>query len=276
MKPLDSDQLARLGGGVLDLPPRTRNLLLVAGLAGVVIVIVQSLVGHTAATLPVDKVLHFSGYGILAAVFVLGLRPPLFVPALVGLIAVGVGIEFLQPLNGRTFDWADAGANSLGVAVGGAAGLLVRSGYAFVRKELAIVDARRRHVHFRAGDTILRQGQPVREFYVVSHGEVVLSREADGGSTELGRAGPGRAVGVLGAIRGEPQYCTVRAETKTTLVRMSLDDLFASGDEKQGPISAVLVSLAEAVRSLGDRLDQRRCGAAEPSREVSHFPTGVP
>jgi VanZ family protein len=275
MKALDSDQLARLGGGVLDMPRRTRNLLLVAGLAGVVIVLVESLVGGTKATLPVDKVLHFSGYCILAVVFVLGLRPRLFIPALVGLIGMGVAIEYLQPLNGRTFDWYDAGANSLGVAVGGAVGLLIRAGYAYVRKELAAVDIRRRQVQFRAGDLVLRQGQPVREFYVISRGEVTLTREADGVSTELGDAGPGQAVGVVGVIRHEPQYCSVRAKSKVSLVRMSLDDLFECSGGQEAPVSAVLASLAEAVSSLGDRLAHCRCGAAQSSLDGTSSPTGV-
>jgi VanZ family protein len=262
MKPLDSDQLARLGGGVLDLPPRIRNLLLVAGLAGLVLVVVQSLVGRTEASLPVDKILHFSGYCILAIVFVLGLRPRLFVPALIGLIAVGVGIEYLQPLNGRTFDWSDAAANTLGVAIGGAVGLLVRA-------------VRRRQVHFRAGDVILRQDQPVREFFVVSRGMVALTRETDGASIELGHAGPGQVVGVLGVIRGEPQYCTVRATTKTSLVRMRFDQLFEFAGGKEAPVSAVLASMAEAICSLGDRISQCRCGTVGSGRNRTQSSTGI-
>jgi VanZ family protein len=276
MKPLDSMQLARLGGGALDVPPRTRNLLLVAGLAGLVLVVIESLVGHTEATIPVDKVLHFSGYCILAAVFVLGLQPRLFVPALAGLIALGVGVEYLQPLNGRTFDWDDAAANAIGVAVGGAVGLLARAGFAYVRREVSVANARRRQVHFRPGDVILRQGEPVREFFVITRGEANLTREADGGTVEIGHAGPGQAVGILGVLRGEPQVCTVRAKSKVSLVRMSLDDLLETGGGREHPVGIVLIGMADALRSLGDRLAHCRCGAADPSREPSYSSSGEP
>ncbi len=275
MKPLDADQLARLGGGVLDIPPRVRNLLLVAGFAGLVLVVVESLVGRSEATLPVDKVLHFSGYFTLAAVFVLGLRPRLYVPALVALVGMGIGIEYLQPLNSRTFDWSDASANALGVAVGGAVGLLVRTCYAYIRKELAVADARRRQVHFRAGDLILRQGQPTQQFFVISRGEVTLTRETDGTATELGNAGPGQAIGVLGVVRGEPQYCSVRAKSKVSLVRMSVDDLFESAGGRAAPVAAVLSSMADAIGLLGDRLANCQCGAADPHRVHTHSSSGV-
>ena len=189
---------------------------------------------------------------------------------------MGVGIEYLQPLNGRTFDWSDAAANTLGVAVGGAAGFLVRAGFAYARKELAVANVRRRQVHFRAGDIILRQGEPVREFFVITRGETNLTRKADGSAVELGRAGPGQAVGILGAIRGEPQYCTVRAETKTSLVRMSLDDVLESAGGRIHPTAVVLSSMADALRSLGDRLAHCRCGAADLSHDVTCSSSRVP
>lgn len=261
-KPLTPVQLAALGGGVFDVPPRTRNLMLIAGAAGVVLVLAGSLIGRTAATLPVDKVIHFSGYMTLGLVFVVGLRPRLFVPALLALAGVGLAVEFVQPMNGRTFDWSDAAANTFGVVVGGAAGLLARSAVAYVRKELAVVDTRRRTVHFRAGDVILRQGEAVREFLVIARGEVALLRETDGATVELGRARPGQPVGVVAVVRGEPQPWTARATAKGSFIRMSLDDVFESAGGAGQPAAAVLAGMAEGLRSLGDRLARCQCGAA--------------
>ena len=276
MTSLTGGQHAKLGGGVFDVPARTRNLLILAGFAGLVLVVTRSLVGHTDVTLPVDKVIHFSGYLVLSAVFVLGLRPQLYIPALVALAGVGLGIEYLQPMNGRTFDLRDAAANALGVAVGGAIGLIARAGFAYVRKELANADVRRRTVYFRAGDVILREGEPVREFFVISRGEVALTRSTDGTALEIGRLGPGKAVGILAVLRGEPQLCSVRATSKGSFVHMSLDDLFESGGGRDHPVGAVLTGMADVLCSLGDRLARCRCGSHNPCPSPEGVITGAP
>jgi VanZ family protein len=259
MRSLNNVQLARLTSGTFDVPPRTRNLLLVAGLVGLVLVVTRSLVGHSEATLPVDKIIHFSGYFVLGAVVVLGLRPRLFIPVLVGLAAVGLGVEYLQPLNGRTFDWNDAAANALGVAIGGAVGLLARALFAYVRQELAVVAVRGRLVHFKTGDVILRQGEPVREFFVISRGEVTLTREADGAEVGIGRVGPGHAMGVIGVVRGEPQFCSVRATSRGSFVRMTLDDLLGASGGRENPVGAVIAGMADGLCSLGERVARCRC-----------------
>ena len=41
----------------------------------------------------------------------------------IGFIAMGVAIEFIQPLTGRNFELADMAADALGVALGWAAAL---------------------------------------------------------------------------------------------------------------------------------------------------------
>ena len=120
----------------------------------------ESLVGNRPETIPVDKIIHFSGDSVLACVFVLGLRPVLFVPLLLTLVAIGMTVELLQTLTGRQFDLADQYANALGVAVGGAVGLLLRSGHAYLRHELATAQVRRRLHVFHPGGTIYRQGYP--------------------------------------------------------------------------------------------------------------------
>jgi len=123
---------ARLSRRVLDFPRRTRLLLTVAGLMGVALVAVESLVAGQPGAVRIDKILHFAGYAILAAVFALALRARFLAPALVGLAAMGLAIEFLQTQTGRTFDLRDAYADAKGVAVGGALGLLVRGVYVLV------------------------------------------------------------------------------------------------------------------------------------------------
>ena len=128
-------QLALLSRSVLDIPSRTRLIIAIAGVIGIGLIAMESLVGNQSQTIQMDKLIHFSGYGILALVFVLALRPILFTPVLVLLLAVGMAIEFLQLKTGRMFDLRDAYANGLGVAIGASIGLIVRGIYSFIQKD---------------------------------------------------------------------------------------------------------------------------------------------
>lgn len=122
-KNMSNHELALRSRRVLDVGPRQARLIFLGGVAGVILVIVASLVGNRAETIGIDKLLHFGGYATLAAVFTLSLPPRWYVPALIALAGVGLLIELVQPLNLRTFDLLDAGANTLGIVIGAAIGL---------------------------------------------------------------------------------------------------------------------------------------------------------
>jgi putative ABC transport system ATP-binding protein len=62
--------------------------------------------------------------------------------------------------------------------------------------------------HFAAGETIVREGEPGEEFFVISDGEVEVVR-AD---HEVARLGPGDFFGEVALISGEPRNATVVAE----------------------------------------------------------------
>ena len=86
--------LALLSESVFDLGPRTRFLILMFGIVGLVVLFMECLVSGKAV--PLDKIIYFSGYFILSMTFVLALRPLLFIPGLIALEAMGMMIEFLQ------------------------------------------------------------------------------------------------------------------------------------------------------------------------------------
>jgi VanZ family protein len=248
--------LAALSGAVLDIPPRIRALLLVAGIAGVGIVVMESLVGRQAGTIQVDKILHFSGYAILALVFILALRPALYLPSLVGLVAVGVGIEYLQPLNGRSFELRDAYADMLGVAIGAAVGIVGRSIYAHIRSDLAVAASRSRLTSCAPGTVILREGEPIRAFAIIRKGEVELVRTVAGEPVLLSVAGPGEVLGAVAAIQGGPAGVTATARTWTSLYHMDLEELMQSAGGRELPVSTVLRSLAEHLRQAVERITE--------------------
>jgi putative ABC transport system ATP-binding protein len=62
--------------------------------------------------------------------------------------------------------------------------------------------------HYAAGETIIRKGDPGKEFFLISDGEVEIIR-AD---REVARLGPGDCFGEVALISGEPRNATVVAQ----------------------------------------------------------------
>jgi hypothetical protein len=244
-------QLAVLSRAVFDIGPRTRALVLLFGLVGIGLAFMESLVSGQAV--PLDKIIHFSGYFILSATFVLALRPLLFVPGLLGLVAMGVAIEFLQRHTGRSFDWMDAYANTLGVAAGGLTGMTIRGIYALVRKEMAARNAARRRYTFRQGETLIREDDPIEDLYIIQSGRVRATRRARGREVPLGHLGAGEVLGIIGVVEGTPQYATLTAVEPTTVYRMNLHELMESAGGSGLPVSLVLSGLCGKLRVLADQ-----------------------
>ena len=258
---LKDHQLALLSRAIFDIPPRTRYLLVIAGVIGIVLVTMESLVGRQEHTIPLDKIIHFSGYFVLSLTFVLALRPFLFVPGLVGLVLMGITIEFLQRHTGRSFDWHDAYANTLGVTVGGGLGLIARGVYAYVRKEWAVKRVQHLLLSFAPDQVILREGDPVEECLIIKSGRVKLTRLQNDRPVELTQAGPGEFLGLVGVLGDKPQLTTITALEPTTVYRMSLDELMESAGGRELPISQVLLQCVEKLREAAVKLtEEERVG----------------
>lgn len=247
-------QLALLSKSVFDIGPRMRFLIFLIGLIGIAMAFIESLQGGTAQSIPVDKIIHFSGYFILSATFALALRPILFVPGWLGLIGMSVGIEFLQRHTGRQFDVTDMIANAAGVLSGGVAGIGVRGIYAFIHKELAARRAHHRIHRFKKDAVLIREGDPIHDMYIIKQGRVRASRNVNGREVELMTAGAGEVLGVLGVLEDKPQYCTLRALEDTLIYRMDLDELMESAGGSELPISLVLTGMAAKLRMLANQM----------------------
>jgi len=75
-----------------------------------------------------DKLIHFGAYAVLAVFPTVGLRGRTAVMCLIATEVVGVGLELVQLLvPDRSCDFYDAAANTAGVVVGLASGILIRS-----------------------------------------------------------------------------------------------------------------------------------------------------
>ena len=256
-------QLALISKSVFDIGPRTRVVILMFGLIGIAMAFMASLVSHK--QVPLDKIIHFSGYFILSATFVLALRPVFFISGLIGLIGMSVGIEFLQRYTGRSFDVTDMIANACGVASGGMTGLIVRGIYAYISKELAARKAHQRLVHFRKDAILIREGDPIHDMYIIQSGRVRATRNVSGREVSLMTAGTGEVLGVLGVIEGRPQYATLRALETTVVYRMGMTELMESAGGSELPISLVLSGMSEKIRLLADQVTKSGRGISADS-----------
>ena len=178
---------------------------------------------------------------------------------------MGVVIEFLQRHTGRQFDVTDMVANALGVVSGGTVGIAVRGLYAYVRKELAARDARKRLSAFRQGEILIREGDPIDEMYIIKSGRVRASREVNGREMPLGSMGAGEVLGILGVVESKPQYATLTAIEPITVYRMNLRELMESAGGSELPVSLALGGLCGKLRVLADQLTKSGRGISVDS-----------
>ena len=74
-----------------------------------------------------------------------------------------------------------------------------------------------------AGEVIVREGGPADKFFIVTDGEVEVTR-GEGPETEnIGVLGPGHFFGEMAIMRDAPRSATVRAVTATKLLAMERD-----------------------------------------------------
>lgn len=261
---LSNHELALRSRQVLDLGPRQARLIFLGGVAGIVLVVVASLVGNRPETIAVDKLLHFGGYATLAAVFVLALAPRWYGPSLAGLVGTGVLIELLQPLNLRTFDPADALANALGVLLGAAAGLGARLVYGYLKTELAEFQVQHQLLSFAPGEVIVREGQRVDQFYVIKEGTVGLYCREGEADVLVARAYPGEMFGLLAEILHRPLVTTVVAETPVVLYRTDYDRLIADVGGREQPLGIVLDHLATDLQDAWEMIGTLQQAPEQP------------
>lgn len=99
-----------------------RNIWLACGWLGVIVVFYLSLTPHPPEPLAfngADKLEHALAYGSLALWFCQIYVDKARVRVLLSLVAMGIGIEYLQRMTGyRQFDYFDMLANTIGVMIG--------------------------------------------------------------------------------------------------------------------------------------------------------------
>jgi len=243
-----------MSGAVFDIPPRIRSMLMIVALIGVALIFMESLVGRQEQTIQLDKIIHFTGYSILAAVFVLILPPRLYIVGLLALVGMGVVIEILQGATTRSADFADAYANTLGIILGAVVGIAIRRGYAYLRKDIAVQTAKKNLRRFGPGQVVMQEGAKTKALFIIKTGKVKVEKTVDGQPVQLAVLSVGDVIGYSGAILGEPQLTSVTTLERTTLYRLSLAELLTSAGGQETPVAMVLVALTEKLKQAGSKL----------------------
>ena len=257
----------RSGNGPhLDIPPHTRNVLIVIALAGMICAVIGSLMGEKGKAIEADKIVHFVGYTMLGTLMIMGLRPMLWPFGLILVAGMSAALELIQPIFGRTTDWSgDFVTNCIAVVVGGSVGLIGRFLWSYVRTEAVNAEIRKATVGFGDGQIIFRQGEPSDKFYIIRSGQVVLTREANGTTSELAKVGPGEVVGEMGVLQGLSRSATATAKGKCWLYGMTLQDLVDKrSDGQDHPGSVVSRVLAQRLRKAMEKgeLNEKEFGIA--------------
>ena len=108
--------------------------------------------------------------------------------------------------------------------------------------------------HYETGQTIFRQGELARNFYIIVSGQVEVYHEATTGETPVATLGPGEYFGEMALLRGGRHTASVRASTAVDLLIMSGSDFtaLATSSTRFGELlSSVMRQRAQANAAAG-------------------------
>jgi MFS family permease len=122
---------------------------------------------------------------------------------------------------------------------------------------LAIALSRAKPLAVRAGETIVRQGEPADRFYVILDGQFVVSEaHGESPSQHLRTLGPNEVFGELGLLTGAPRTATVTAAIDGQLLALEANDfleLVSSAPDLRPRLLALYRGAPTSVRAVADR-----------------------
>lgn len=111
---------------------------------------------------------------------------------------------------------------------------------------------------YAPGESIVRQGEPGDELFIVVRGAVTVRVERDGLSADVATLSAGEYFGEMSLLTGEPRSATVRASSDT--------ELLAVGTQPFAEILRTTPALAEA---LSEEIARRRAQTGERAGELA-------
>ncbi|VAX25228.1 hypothetical protein MNBD_NITROSPINAE03-1655 [hydrothermal vent metagenome] len=117
-------------------------------------------------------------------------------------------------------------------------------------KELVLFYNVSRIVNFNQGDTIIRQGDTTRSFFVVLSGSIGIYRDFDGVQREVDKMGRGSLLGEISFVRNTPRSATAIAAEPARIIEVS------SGAFETLPVKTQLKIFKNAAAIATDRVER--------------------
>jgi CRP-like cAMP-binding protein len=108
--------------------------------------------------------------------------------------------------------------------------------------------------HFKAGQTILREGEIGETAYIIQKGQVRISRGSGEGGLYLATLGPGETLGEMSMIDDKPRSATAVALEDAELTEIHRDDFFEALQTDPEATILILASLFERLREANSRI----------------------
>jgi CRP-like cAMP-binding protein len=113
------------------------------------------------------------------------------------------------------------------------------------KAELARIAALADEIEAPQGKTLIREGEPGWEFFVVAEGQATARR----GGRKIAQIGPGSFVGEMSLLDQGPRTATVTADTDMHLLVLSSRSFSSLMDEFPAVARRILTGMAERVRA---------------------------
>ncbi|MEM6886027.1 MAG: cyclic nucleotide-binding domain-containing protein, partial [Verrucomicrobiota bacterium] len=238
-----------------DIPPRLRKIMVIAAIGGFIFIAMGSLASNTQVGL--DKIVHTAGYAMLGALCIMGLPPVWYLPAFIGIVIAGIGLEYAQlaVLKGRSMEVADAVANSVGLLAGCLVGFVLRYAWAYLKPEFMNWLHRKRIMQLHEGDILFKENDPSEDAFVLREGSLKIVQGSGPDETEIGTVEPGDVVGEMGLIENIPRSATAIATCPCTVFRVTAAEIIGNTDNPQETPGILIARvLAKRLRQTNEKL----------------------
>lgn len=111
---------------------------------------------------------------------------------------------------------------------------------------------------YRAGDSIVRQGEKGSHMFVMQRGKAEVVRESDGHETRLGVLGPGDVFGEMAVFEHEVRSATIRALEESRVLTVDRRTFLRRVQEDPSLAFHILRSLSHRVRQLDAEVSRLR------------------
>ncbi len=117
------------------------------------------------------------------------------------------------------------------------------------KKDLRLVASKATPLDIPAGRTIIEEGTPGKEFFVIDSGTAVVKRNG----RKVATLGPGSAFGELALLDGGPRTATVVADSDLSVLILTRPEFAGLLDEVPGLARKLLQGLAGRLREADSK-----------------------